>query len=118
MISMTSRSTSPRSPTSRLSGMAIVVWCLSMATVVTQNMWRSVAPQFEDQFRVVHCDLTYMGQSDLGACDFGPIARFIGTARVQPIFWRSSILRIVFWWVIPSGRQLLVLPRQSAPVVS
>ena len=35
-----------------------------------QNMWRFVAPQFEDDYKVVTYDLTGMGNSDLSAYDF------------------------------------------------
>lgn len=35
-----------------------------------QNMWRFVAPQFQSDHRIVHFDLTGMGQSDLAAYDF------------------------------------------------
>lgn len=35
-----------------------------------QNMWRFVAPQFEGEYRIIHYDLTGMGQSDLDAYDF------------------------------------------------
>ncbi|WP_458792812.1 alpha/beta fold hydrolase [Yoonia sp. MH D7] len=40
-----------------------------------QNMWRFVAPQFQDDHQIVHYDLTGMGKSDVNAYDFATYRR-------------------------------------------
>jgi sigma-B regulation protein RsbQ len=46
-----------------------------------QNMWRLVAPAFEDDYQVVLFDYVGSGQSDLGAYDAGRYATLDGYAR-------------------------------------
>ena len=46
-----------------------------------QNMWRYVAPAFEDQYRVVLFDYVGAGKSDLGAYDPARYATLDGYAR-------------------------------------
>lgn len=46
-----------------------------------QNMWRLVAPAFEDDYQVVLFDYVGSGQSDLGAYDAGRYATLEGYAR-------------------------------------
>ncbi|MFL5607091.1 MAG: alpha/beta fold hydrolase, partial [Gemmatimonadaceae bacterium] len=46
-----------------------------------QNMWRFVAPAFEDDYRVILFDYVGSGRSDLGAYDAGRYSSLEGYAQ-------------------------------------
>lgn len=63
-----------------ISGKGDVVIVFAHGLGADQNMWRFVAPGFEDRFKVVLFDLVGSGRSDLSAFDFDKYSHLQGYA--------------------------------------
>lgn len=80
-----------------------------------QNMWRFVAPEFEDQYKVVLFDHVGSGKSDLGSYDADKYASLSGyAADIVEILEELDLTKVIFVGHSVSS-MIGVLAAQSAP---